>query len=171
MLVPRSASSVAAVVLSILVSACATGRTVITLPQPKVVPASDLGASQRTVFVNAVTDSRIFEDAPSEPSTPSLGIAPASASSEEIKARAIARKRHGYGLAQGDVILAEPLTVRQVVKASLESAFTEAGFRVVAQGGSATPAQVHVKQFWLWLQPGVMVGTIRSRVSATTRTA
>ena len=162
---PRFAASLSAIAASGLLSACASGRTVITLPQPKPLPVSAQDAGQRSVFISVVTDGRTFADAPGDPSVPSLESTAASTSSAEVKARAVARKRNGYGMAQGDVILAEPLTVRQVVKTSLESAFAEAGFQVPASGTSATPVQVRVDEFWLWLQPGVMVATIRSRIS------
>lgn len=167
MTLPRPAALLATVALSILLSACASGRTVVTLPQPRPppAPAGPESAGQRAVFISVVTDGRIFENAPNDPSSPSLDGGSASTAGAEIKARAVARKRNGYGMAQGDVVLAEPVTVRQVVKTTLESAFAEAGFRIAEREGSATPVQVRINQYWLWLQPGVMVATIRSRVS------
>lgn len=79
----------------------------------------------------------------------------------------MARKRHGYGLAQGDVLLNEPATASSTVKKAAEVAFANAGYRTVDASDTSTTAptvRIDIKGFWLWLEPGVMVGTIRSRI-------
>lgn len=162
-------SIAALVVLVGLLSACATGRTVIDLPEPTA-SNTQPRAGGPVVTIVSVTDARIFEDAPGDPSTPSLGLAPASQTDGEVKRRAVARKRHGYGLAQGDVLLASPNTASDVVRTSLAAAFADAGYRVVPSAEASSPSAMKVTvrftQFWLWLETGVMVGTIRSRISA-----
>jgi uncharacterized lipoprotein YajG len=157
---------------AVLLGGCATGRTIITLPAAAGTAASTSVAGP-VVVVTSVVDERIFEDVPSDPSTPSLGELPASKTPADVKARAVARKRHGYGGALGDVVLGEPDTVRLVVKRTVETSLREAGYAVVQPGapasGAASKVEVRVSQFWLWLQPGVMVGTVRSRIVAELR--
>ncbi|MED5618819.1 hypothetical protein [Ideonella sp. BN130291] len=151
---------------SLLLGACASGRTVIHVPHR--VAAAPYPSTARAVLLRSVEDARQFEDAPAEPSTPSLGAEPSSAASATTKARAVARKRNGYGLAQGDVLLDADDNVAAVTRAALVSAFTKAGYRVDSAGDAApsvpTTVDVRIKKFWLWLQPGVMVGTIRSTI-------
>jgi len=168
--VRRSVHVAAALLAGVLLVACASGRTTITLPRSETAGAAQTSLSgARLATVKLVTDARVYEDAPSEPSTPSLGEEPASKASADVKARAVARKRNGYGLAQGDVILSSTETVRSVVQSNVEAALTNAGYRVVPSigdnGSQPIGIEVTINEFWLWLQPGVMVGTIRSRIS------
>lgn len=125
------------------------------------------------MVIRSVTDERVYADAPADPSVPSLDQTPESQSSPDIKARAVARKRNGYGLSQGDVVLNTPDTVRSVVRDNVESALKEAGFDVVnstdVAASRAMEVDVRIRKFWLWLQPGVMVGTIRSRIATDIR--
>jgi len=151
----------------LVLASCATGRTVVTLAPPKI-DGSSVAAAARPVFIREVRDARVFEDAPGNPSTPSLGLDLSSKAPADIKARAVARKRHGYGLAQGDVLLSANDNVASEVRAHLASAFSNAGYRVThSASGVPQPivADVRITQFWIWLEPGVMVGTIRSRIS------
>jgi len=135
--------------------ACATGRTVIDLPAP---PAASVpAAAGQAVRIRSVSDDRVFEDAPRQPSVPSLGE-PASRASASTRAHAVARKRNGYGLAQGDVVLSDRADLRDVMRDNAAAALTRAGYRVDANDPAARNVDVHVRQFWLWLQPGVAVG-------------
>lgn len=151
-----------------VLAGCATGRTVISLPMPAVTQYQGQESNGKLLVIRAVTDERTYEDAPGDPSIPSLSEVPASRAAADLKARAVARKRNGYGMAQGDVVLKEPESVLSIVQANADSAFATTGFRVAALTEVAsTQAQVvniRIKQFWLWLQPGLMVGTIRSRI-------
>ena len=143
--------------------ACATGRTVIDLPAP---PAASVPtAAGQAVRIRSVSDDRVFEDAPRQPSVPSLGE-PASRASASTRAHAVARKRNGYGLAQGDVVLSDRADLRDVMRDNVAAALTRAGYRVDANDPAARNVDVHVRQFWLWLQPGVAVGVIHSSIVA-----
>ena len=62
----------------------------------------------------------------------------------------------GHGLAQGDVVLSDRADLRDVMRANATAALTRAGDRVDAADPSALDVDVHVRQFWLWLQPGVV---------------
>ena len=142
---------------------CATGRTVIDLPAP---PASPRAASvAQPLRIRSVSDDRVFEDAPRQADVPSLGE-PASSAPAEVRAHAVARKRSGDGPAQGDVVLSDRADLRDVMRAQAASALRQVGYRVDERDPLALDVDVHVRKFWLWLQPGVMVGVMRSIVVA-----
>jgi hypothetical protein len=119
------------------------------------------------VVIRSVKDARTFEQAPREPSTPSLGGDGANSASPEIKARAIARKRNSYGAAMGDVLLEPGKTVETVVSENLAAAFRKAGYDVRDPSG-AGPSPIFVDarilRFWAWLTPGFWAVTLRATI-------
>jgi len=109
-------------------------------------------------MITQVRDARRFEERPLDPSVPSLWDA------EELKnpaitSRAIARKRDGWGMALGDVLLPEGRTVEQVVREAVTKALREKGYAVVdersADREQALPLEVTIQQFWSWASPGI----------------
>jgi hypothetical protein len=94
--------------------------------------------------------------------------------SEEVKARAIARKRGGFGQAMGDVLLEKGQTVTGLVKERLAAAFVQAGYRVIDDGtAGAVPlvVDVRVKQFWAWFQPGFWAITLNANIETSIEAA
>jgi uncharacterized lipoprotein YajG len=137
---------------------CAATRSTFDLPASKAVPAPE---GQATVYVKLVnvTDKRVFEAAPSNPSTPSLGK-PEELKDPAITARAIARKRGGFGNAMADILLPTDRTVAQVVREAVAEALSQRGYTVVQVGapqyGDAASLDVDISQFWTWLTPGFL---------------
>lgn len=144
---------------------CAVTRSEVKLAAPGAEAAAAPGG--RVVVIRSVKDARIFEQAPREPSTPSLGGDGANSASPEIKARAIARKRNTYGAAMGDVLLEPGKTVEAVVGENLAAALRKAGFDV-REAGSAGPSPLFVDarilKFWAWLTPGFWAVTLRANI-------
>lgn len=151
--------------VSAILTGCATSRSEVKLSTTATTPATATAVSAqtqsasngKTVFIRSVKDERVFEEAPKEPSTPSLGSEGAKGSPELIKAKAIARKRNTFGKALGDVLLGEGQTVTGVVKNDLKNALKKAGYRVEEFDASRPDMivlDVHIKQFWAWFQPG-----------------
>jgi hypothetical protein len=145
--------------LALAVSGCSSigtmGRSVIALPPAPAAAALD--ASAPAVVIRSVSDGRAFEVSPRNPSTPSLGPEGGDAS---VQARAIARKRNGYGAAVGDVLLAEGQTVEGVTREHVVAAFQQAGVRVIDESAATaeTPrVDVRIDRFWAWLHPAVMI--------------
>ena len=97
-----------AMIATVALTGCATSRSVV---DPSIA-ASANPAQGKAVRIEKVVDAQVFEKAPSEPSTPSLD--PSEPTDDKIKARAIARKRNGYGKALGDVLLPENKTAAKV---------------------------------------------------------
>lgn len=151
--------SVVWVGLGLFVGGCAMGRG--TLNVKVDVPANPVQG--KTVRISQVNDSRVFELNPKKPSIPSL-MNDDDYSNNDIKARAIARKRGGFGNALGDVVLPEGFTVRMLVNKIITRAFRESGYAVVGneagQVGDAIPVTIDIKQFWGWLNPGFSSATV-----------
>jgi uncharacterized lipoprotein YajG len=159
----RTLGALALVVASAVLGGCATSRSEVKIAPPAVAAAPATKA--RAVVIQSVRDERLFATAPSEPSTPSLG---SEGSGDAVKARAIARKRNGYGQALGDVLLQDGQTVTELVRENIAAAFRQAGYRVANDVASAGPSpllvDVRIKKFWSWMQPGFVAITMHSSI-------
>jgi len=91
-----------------------------------------------------VTDQRTFEAS----SIPSLKEE-ADLTNRAITVRAIARKRGGFGMALGDIVLPEGQTVEGLVKDAVIRSLRESGYRVVDESDAAD-----IDQFLSWFSPG-----------------
>ena len=152
----RNHRMVALLFIGAILGGCATSRSEISLPSPHAAskPQTTTG---RTVVIRSVKDERVFEEAPSVPSIPSLGFEGALKASDDVKARAVGRKRGGFGKAMGDVLLENGQTVVGLVRENLTTVFQQAGYQVTSEGATDPTflvVDVHVKQFWSWFQPG-----------------
>ena len=149
----------------LLTGGCALTRSEVQLSALSAeVPVASGG---RVVVIRSVKDERIFEQAPRDPSTPSLGGDGANSASAEIKSRAIARKRNTYGQALGDVLLEPGKTVEGVVRENLAAAIRKSGFDVRDQGDAGSSPIIidaRIRKFWAWLTPGFWAVTLRANV-------
>jgi uncharacterized lipoprotein YajG len=158
-----SASAILAAAL--LLGGCATSRSIIDVPLPAA--AATASANGKEIKINSVTDKRVFEVSPSEPSTPSLD--PSEEQGDRIKARAIARKRNSYGRGLGDILLPEGKTVESLIENALRQAFAESGYKVL---GSKEPAaadtpvvDARIEKLWSWMNPGFIAITLSSEIA------
>jgi len=126
-------------------------------------------ADGTTVAIVRVDDMRHFEISPPVPSTPSLSDD--KINDFDLTSRAIARKRNGYGMALGDVLLPKGETVGDIVEKATADGFRKAGYRVVEKGepgyDRAVPVTLRVSEFWSWFTPGVFQVTIANRADVT----
>lgn len=144
---------------------CAVGRSEVKLATPGMEALAASGG--RVAVIRSVKDERTFEQAPRDPSTPSLGGEGASGASAETKSRAIARKRSAYGQALGDVLLEPGKTVEGVVRENLAAALRKAGYDVRDQGNAgASPIFIdaRIRKFWAWFTPGAFTVTLRANI-------
>lgn len=141
-----------------LLAGCAATRSEldISVPKPTVSP------TKAAVKITEVVDKRQFEIDPRSPSTPSLRGN--EIDNKALTARAVARKRGGYGNAWGDVVLPEGKTVSGLVAEVLTVALAEKGYAVISKGApgydTALPLSAEVIKFWSWLNPGFFTITI-----------
>lgn len=166
MIIRRTAICLVLFSVSALVG-CATSRSEIKLNTPAVEAAASVPTTGKVVVIRSVQDERVFEQAPRDASIPSLGFGGAAQATAEVKARAIGRKRNGYGKALGDVLLEDGQTVERVIRESLTQVLQQAGYAVVdaeSAPASALTADVHIKSFWAWLRLGFWSGSVNTRI-------
>lgn len=156
------------VMLMVVFSGCATTRGLVTLGDSKVVNQPE--NLNKTAIIKIVEDDRVFEDKPKTPNIPSLkgGLAKAT---EDDKAKAIARKRNGYGQALGDIMLREG-TVASTVQKRVVSALNQSGYRVVpasAENNQKADLIISVKinKFWSWVELGFWSGKLNTQIETT----
>ena len=127
---------------------CATSRSVVDIATPAVA-----NGNGQKVFIS-VLDERRFELKPQVPEIPSLKEG--EITDKSITERAIARKRNGYGMGLGDVLLPEGTKVSDLIAKSIATAYGQAGYRVVPSSEKTVDTQaitVHVIEFWSWMSP------------------
>jgi hypothetical protein len=143
----------APVLLAVSLSACALGRSQVDIDGPVAV------APTNRVFAKIVeiNDLRHFEASPDHAETPSLETA-SEITDPAITSRAIARKRGGFGMALGDVVLPAGKTVQDLIRAGATTALQDKGYTVVEASSSAyagaLPLAIDIDQFWAWMSPG-----------------
>jgi len=161
----RSFWKISLVFVFAVLTGCATSRSEIRIPEPGVAIAAQ-PATGKTVVIRSVEDERVFEQAPSDPSIPSLGFGGADQAQADIKSRAIGRKRNAYGKALGDILLQNGQTVESVVRENLTAALLQAGYQVKT-GTSDTADYIvdaHIKKFWAWMQPGFWALSLKTNI-------
>jgi uncharacterized lipoprotein YajG len=158
--------SILVVFISVLfLSGCATSRSIIEVPLPA---SGEFSKSNgKEIFINTLTDKRVFEVKPREPSTPSLD--PDEKQGDDIKLRAIARKRNGYGMGLGDILLPEGKTVESLMSTVVRQAFVENGYTVLSKKGQITDntyiVDIEVNKLWSWMNPGFLAITLSSEIA------
>jgi hypothetical protein len=151
-MIAKAAALVAALCL---LAGCAMSRSTVDLSRGSTaVPATAQPSQGQAVKIVSVADQRAFKIDPKTPQEPSLKDD--NITDKAITSRAIGRKRGGFGLALGDVLLPEGDSVSAHVATALTNGFRQAGYRVLATGDAgydqATPIQVVIKQYWSWLE-------------------
>lgn len=148
----------------VALSGCATSRSVLDIQPPAGQPGQ---ANGKQVYINHVVDNRSFEVNPGTPDIPSLD--PSEDQSSSIKARAVGRKRNGYGKALGDMLLKDGETVQTLTYKSIQEAFIEKGYTVVNTKEQITKdtfvVDASVGKFWAWMNPGFWSITLSSEIS------
>lgn len=146
---------------------CATNRGVVSLQLPS--DTTLVESIGKDVFIESVSDERVFEEKPKTQDIPSLGFGGSSVATTDIKKRAIARKRNGFGQAMGDILLEEGQTVETVIANTIKRAFSESGYNVVVNKEDITPETTIVKatiqKFWAYMTPGFWALTLSSDIS------
>ena len=161
----RIIGAVGALAVFALLGGCATTRsaTHLTIPQPGAVVTQ---TSPRQVVIDTVEDTRDFQVAPSDPSTPSLKRGQQYEMDATQRETAIGRKRNTWGKAMGDWVLEDGQTVNSITRDLIATTLRSLGYQVEnTQGDSnATHVRVAIKQFWAWFTPGMWTATIEAKV-------
>lgn len=131
---------------------CATSRSEIDIGVPVAQVGQVASSNGKRVSITAV-DERKFELKPKEADIPSLKNGEINDSS--ITQRAVARKRNGYGMGLGDVLLPSGRKVSELIRDAVAEAYTQAGYEVVTDAATpgASAVKVRVVEFWSWMRP------------------
>jgi uncharacterized lipoprotein YajG len=139
--------------LVLLLSGCAVGRSTVEVTPPGAV--NPVGGAYAKII--SVDDSRRFETRRDDARTPSLQNA-SEITDPSITTRAVARKRGGFGMALGDILLPPGQSVAALVRAAAWKALAGKGYTVVEAGSphytTATPLNIEITQFWSWFWHG-----------------
>lgn len=153
--------------LSLFLGGCATSRSVLDVNVPATTEASPRNGKE--VYINSVTDKRIFEVSPKTPSIPSLD--PSEESNPDVTLRAVGRKRNGYGKALGDILLKDGETVETLLAASMRKAFAESGYKILNDRSQATAdtyiVDGSIEKFWTWINMGFWQLTVSTEIATT----
>lgn len=151
--------SLALLSLVVFVSGCALTRSVVELPKSAELINPVSGPAVKFV---SIEDKRVFVVDPKIPEIPS--ISENEINNAAIQARAIARKRNGYGAGVGDVLLPENESVVGLWEGELKNAFRESGYRVVEPNdpdyATAVPVSIEIHQYWSWMKMGFWQGHV-----------
>lgn len=155
---------VSSLFIAVVVTGCATSRSSLDIQIPK---AQNAQSNGKQVYINSVSDKRAFQLNPSTPDIPSLD--PSEDQNEQIKLRAIGRKRNGFGKALGDMLLKEGETVQSLTNQSIQQAFAEKGYTVLNSKEQVTKdtyiVDANVQKFWAWMNPGFWQLTLSSEIA------
>lgn len=134
---------------------CATSRSEIDIGVPVAQAGQVASSNGKRVSITAV-DERKFELKPKEADIPSLKNGEINDSS--ITQRAVARKRNGYGMGLGDVLLPSGRKVSELIRDAVAEAYTQAGYEVVTDAATpgASAVKVRVVEFWSWMRPSAL---------------
>ncbi|MDN5780772.1 MAG: hypothetical protein L0H23_01900 [Luteimonas sp.] len=150
--------------LLLLLGACATNRSYLSLDVPATPVRVDAG---KVAVIETVSDARLFEADPDEPSTPSLKKGEKYSLDAEGRKSAIARKRNGYGMAIGDILLQPPATVETITRELVAAGLQQQGYRIAPAGDAPADAlkvKVTIKEFWAWFTPGFWAVEMEARL-------
>jgi hypothetical protein len=150
-------------VVALTFGGCATSRSTV---KPTVAAVAN-PTEGTAIKIVTVVDQRTFEHKPSDPSIPSLG-SESDLANPAITNRAIGRKRGGFGMALGDVLLPQGQTVTSLVQDAVANAYRGAGYRVLTKDAegfdTAIPVDVKIKKFWCWDTPGFWQMSLENRL-------
>jgi Uncharacterized lipoprotein len=110
-----------------------------------------------------VSDTRHFENKPSDPSTPSVN-GDVNALSTEERSRFIGRQRNGFGHAMGDIVLPDGKTVKTKIVDIMAEGLRRRGYSIAAAGPAQGTVQVEVQDFWSWTTPGFFALSFEARI-------
>ncbi len=151
-----------------LLTGCATSRGYLNITIPQETTAAKENGMQ--VYIRNITDNRDFQARPSSPDIPSFG-SKKDIGKEDLKNRAIGRKRNGYGKAMGNIFLDENQNVQGVIYEAARNALISLGYEVTNSKekarADAIVMDITVDKFWSWINIGAWTLRIDTAIRTT----
>jgi hypothetical protein len=164
----RAAKWCVLIFLVFSIAGCATNRGYLNV---QVDSASLVTPNGKQIYIRSIADNRQFEDKPASADIPSLGFGGVANATIEMKSRAIARKRNGYGKAMGDIMLDEGQSVQKIVYAATRNALYSLGYEVVDKQEDAKAdaiiIDISIDKFWGWINMGFWAIPMKSEITTT----
>ena len=142
---------------------CVTGQRTFSIPVPTSAPVA---VTKGPIYISTVTDNRVFQNKPSDPSTPSIDGDVTSMSAAQ-KDRMIGRQRSGFGKAFGDIALAGNDTVTKRVRALTEEGLRRNGYEISGDPAAPTSIAISIEEFWAWMTPGFVALTFEAKIATS----
>jgi hypothetical protein len=140
---------------------CVTGRRTFSVPIPT---DAHTTATKGPIYISSVTDDRVFQNKPRDPSTPSIDGDVTSMSAEQ-KNHMIGRQRNTWGHAMGDIALADGDTVTNRAKALVEEGLRRKGYEISEDPAAPASLAISVEEFWAWMSPGAFALSFEAKVT------
>lgn len=151
-----------------VLSGCVTGHRTLDLP---VAPTNVTATGNRgLVYVAAISDNRVFQNKPSDPSIPSVA-GDVNKLSPEQKDRMVGRQRNTWGHAMGDITLPPGDSMTARMRLLVERALAQDGIRETDDPHSPNSISVVVNEFWSWMTPGFWALTFETKIASTVTVA
>ena len=157
----KSLKTAIAILGVLALSACVTGTRKIELSVPESVSTNDKSGE---VYIDTISDNRVFEAKPSDPSTPSVNGDLNSLSKDQL-AQLIGRQRNGYGKAMGDVSLPDGQSVVDETRDLLAKGLQSRGYTVSNNSNAPIKIDAAIDKFWGWFSPGFWSVSFETRIS------
>jgi len=148
---------------TIFLTGCVTGRRTFAVTVPTGPAAA---ATKGRIYISEVTDNRVFQNKPSDPSIPSIDGDVTTLTAVQ-KDRMIGRQRSGFGKAMGDIALADNDTVTKRVRVLVEEGLRRKGYEISNDPAEATSLAISVDNFWAWMTPGFFALTFEVKISTS----
>lgn len=150
-----------------LLAGCALSRSEIDVSGISEPASAASPLNGKEVYISSINDKRVFQTSPNTPDIPSLD--PAKPYSDEIKSRAIGRKRNSFGKALGDILLQEGESIDALTAKAIRQAFIDKGYKVLDKSAQVTPStyvvDADVDKFWSWMNMGFWALTVSADIS------
>jgi len=145
-----------------LTSGCVTGTRSLGVD---VTPAQSYAnaSSKGPIAIATVSDLRVFQNHPGEPSTPSID-GDVTKLSAETKSTFIGRQRNTYGHAMGDIALPAGQTVQGKVSDLLREGLKRRGYEIVDAAKTENRVTAEIQQFWTWMSPGFFALSFEAQI-------
>jgi uncharacterized lipoprotein YajG len=149
-----------------LLTGCATSRGYLNITVPQESAAKNNGMQ---VYIHEIKDSRQFQLRPPSPDIPSLSKK--DIASEDLKSRAIGRKRNGYGKALGSIFLEENQNVQGVIYEAAKNSLISLGYEVTNDKekarADAIVMDISIDKFWSWVNMGMWTLRVDAEIKTT----
>jgi uncharacterized lipoprotein YajG len=158
--------TLALILIALGLTGCVTGRRTFDLPvTTQAAPAAMIGS----VYIASITDDRVFQNKPSDPSTPSINGDVTTLNAQQ-KDQMIGRQRNAYGQALGDISLPSGDSVTTRVRLLVEQGLIRSGYRVSSNPNAPNSISVSIKDFWSWATPGFWSMGFEAKITCTVST-